>query len=290
MRQRIFTGNAVALVTPFKDGAVDEKALDGLIEHVVSGGVNAIVACGTTGEPSTLEDDEHIDVIAHIVRRVHGRVPVIAGTGGNHTAHVIMMARRAEDAGAVAQLCVTPYYNKTSPDGLAQHYHAIADQTKLPVIVYNVPSRTGLHLGAKTLGRIARHENIVGIKEASGDLALIADMMNECPEDFTFYSGEDANTVALRALGGRGVISVVSNMAPRVMTDMMTLPFEEAARVQIRHMPLIRLLFCETNPIPIKAALAKMGLCENELRLPLVPMSEGNAALLYDEMRALGMI
>ncbi len=290
MRPVIFTGNAVALVTPFRDGAVDEKALDGLIEHVLSGGVDAIVACGTTGEPSTLDDDEHIGVIAHIVRRVNGRVPVIAGTGGNNTAHVAAMARRAADAGAAAQLCVTPYYNKSTPDGLVAHYHFIADHTALPVIVYNVPSRTGLHLTAETLGRIARHERIVGVKEASGDPALAADMMHACPDDFTFYSGEDANIVVLRALGAKGVISVVSNIAPRAVSDMMFMPFDRAAKIQISYMPLIRLLFCEVNPVPVKAALAKMGLCRNELRLPLVPMSADSAEKLYDEMRRLGIL
>ena len=285
MRPILFTGNAVALVTPFKNGRVDEPSLDGLIEFVLSGGVSAIVACGTTGEPATLDDDEHIGVIAHIVRRVNGRVPVIAGTGGNNTPHVVMMARRAEDVGAVAQLCVTPSYNKTSPDGLVAHYDCIAENSNLPVIVYNVPSRTGLRLSAETLGRIARNERVIGIKEASGDLALAADMMRVCPEDFAFYSGEDANALALRALGGKGVISVVSNIAPRTMTDMMTLPIEQAAKIQIGLMPLIRLLFFEVNPIPVKAALWKMGLCENELRLPLVPMSAANAQKLYDEMR-----
>lgn len=290
MRPVLFTGNAVALATPFDHGAVDEKALDGLIEFVLSGGVSAIVACGTTGEPSTLDDDEHIGVVARVVKRAGGRVPVIAGTGGNNTAHVVDMAKRAADVGASAQLCVTPYYNKTSPDGVVAHYHAIADQTALPVIVYNVPSRTGLHLTADTLARIARHERVIGVKEASGDVALAADMMHACPKDFAFYSGEDANALALRALGGKGVISVVSNIAPRVMTDMMTLPIERAADLQIDYMPLIRLLFCEVNPIPIKAALAKMGLCRNELRLPLVPMSGGNAEKLYDEMRRLGIL
>lgn len=286
----LFQGCATALYTPFKKGNVDYPALERLLDFQLSNGIDALVACGTTGEPSTLTNEEWEQVLSFVVHFAHGRVPVIAGTGGNNTAQVIQSARRAKELGADAQLCVTPYYNKTTQDGLIAHYTAIARDGALPVIIYNVPSRTGLNVLPATLATLAKEENIIAMKEASADVIQTMDMLRLCGDDMDFYSGSDELTAPLRAIGSKGTISVLSNIAPAVMHDMTHGSIGESAALNKRMMPLIHALFSQVNPIPIKAAAAMMGLCENELRLPLVPMEAGKAETLKKEMQKAGLI
>ena len=290
MSKALFTGCATAVITPFKKGEVDYPALQNLLEFQLSGGVDAIVACGTTGEPSAMTAGEWEDTLAFIIRQVKGRVPVIAGTGGNCTADVIRKARRAKELGADAQLCVTPYYNKTTQAGLAAHYTAIARDGALPVIVYNVPSRTGLNMQPGTLSRLADEPNVIAMKEASGNMTQIMEMIRLCGDRIAFYSGSDELTAPMRAVGGSGTISVLANIAPRVMGDMCRLPLDQAAALNLRWLPLISALFAEVNPIPVKAAAAMLGLCENEVRLPLVPLSPEHERTLNEEMRKAGLI
>jgi len=256
--------------------------------------VNALVACGTTGEPSTMDDEEWALVVDTVVRAAGGRVPVIAGTGGNNTAHVIKLARRARELGAAAQLCVTPYYNKATHEGLLAHYGAIAQDGSLPVIIYNVPGRTGLNMAPQTLGELSRLPQVIGMKEASGDMIRLADMMRLCEGRIAFYSGSDEVIVPLMALGGLGVISVLSNVAPaetvRMTGAMLARDYELAAALQLKLMPLIHALFMEVNPMPAKAGLAMMGKIRDILRLPLLPMSDKGRAVLRDELKALGLL
>ena len=286
----LFQGCATALLTPFKAGKVDYAALERLLDFQLKNGIDALVACGTTGEPSTMTQDEWEQVLSFVVRHVRGRVPVIAGTGGNNTADVIAKARRARELGADAQLCVTPYYNKTTQAGLIAHYRAIARDGALPVIVYHVPSRTGLTMQPKTAAVLAQEENIIGLKEASGNMAQIMEMIRQCEGRIAFYSGSDEITAPLMAVGARGVISVVSNIAPRQMVALAHAEPKEAARMNLALLPLINALFTEVNPIPVKAAAAMMGLCKNELRLPLTPLSRQYKALLKSEMQKAGLI
>lgn len=290
MPNTLFTGCATALITPFKEGHVDEAALERLVETQIEAGIDALVACGTTAEPSTMTGEEWADTLAFVVSRAKGRVPVIAGTGGNNTADVIQKARRAKELGADAQLCVTPYYNKTTQPGLVAHYTAIARDGALPVIVYNVPSRTGLNMQPNTLKALAKEENIIAMKEASGNMVQIMDMIRLCGEDIAFYSGSDELVAPVRAVGGAGAISVLSNIAPAVMRDMTHLPLEESAKLNLQYLPLINALFTEVNPIPVKAACAMLGICENEVRLPLVPLSPEHEAQLKEEMRKAGLL
>ena len=290
MANTLFIGCATALITPFKEGQVDKIALEKLVETQIEQGIDALVACGTTAEPSTMTGEEWADTLAFVVSRVKGRVPVIAGTGGNCTADVIQKARRARELGADAQLCVTPYYNKTTQAGLIAHYTAIARDGALPVIVYNVPSRTGLNMLPATLQALAKEENIIAMKEASGNVIQVMDMMGLCGSDIAFYSGSDELVAPIRAMGGAGAISVLSNIAPAVMRDMTHLPLEEAAKLNLRYLPLIHALFAEVNPIPVKAACAMLGICENEVRLPLVPLSPEHETLLKEEMRKAGLL
>lgn len=295
MKKQIpFRGTATALVTPFKNDKVDTEALRRLVSWQIENGAAALVACGTTGEPATMTENEWRKALSTVVAEAAGRVPVIAGTGGNNTRETIRFARAARELGADAQLCVTPYYNKTTQDGLIAHYNAIADDGALPVILYNVPSRTGLCVSPQTAGALSRHPNIVAIKEASGDLALAGDMMCACGENLAFYSGSDEVTVPLMSLGGLGVISVVSNVAPRLTSQMTGLMLggdtSAAAKAQLRLLPLIRALFSRVNPIPVKAALSLMGRCENSLRLPLVPMEGEALEGLKTEMTKLGVL
>lgn len=293
MRTPLFKGTCTALATPFDRGGVDVSALEKLVHRQIEAGVTALVACGTTGEASTLTEDEWEQVVSAVIRAAERRVPVIAGTGGNNTAHVIHLARRAKELGADAQLCVTPYYNKTTQPGLVAHYHAIAMDGSLPIIVYNVPSRTGLNVAPETLADISRHPMVIGMKEASGDLARAADMIRLCEGRIDFYSGTDEVTVPLMALGGLGVISVVSNVAPeltsRMTREMLEGRNKEAAKLQLRLMPLIHALFAEVSPVPVKAGLQMLGICGDGVRLPLIPMGEKNRALLADEMKKLGL-
>lgn len=290
MSNALFTGCASALITPFKNGQVDYAALDKLLEFQLNNGIDAFVACGTTGEPSAMTDAEWEEVLSFVIRFVHGRVPVIAGTGGNCTADVIRKARRAKELGADAQLCVTPYYNKTTQAGLIAHYTMIARDGALPVILYNVPSRTGLNMLPDTLAVLSSEENIIGMKEASGDMIQIMEMIRLCEGRIAFYSGSDELTAPFRAVGGLGTISVLANIAPAVMRDMCRLPLEQAAALNLRYLSLIRALFLEVNPIPVKAAAAMMGLCENEVRLPLVPLSPIHEQKLKNEMQKAGLI
>ena len=290
MRTPLFTGCATALITPIRDGQVDEAALMKLIDFQLENGIDGIVACGTTGEPSAMTAEQWESTLSLIVRRVNGRVPVIAGTGGNNTADVIRKAKRAKELGADAQLCVTPYYNKTTQAGLIAHYQAIARNSDLPVIIYNVPSRTGLNMQPATLTVLAKEENIIAMKEASANMIQVMDMIHLCGDDIAFYSGCDEITAPMRVMGGMGTISVLSNIAPAVMRDMTHLPIDQAAKLNLQYLPLIHALFSEVNPIPVKAAAAMMGLCENELWLPLVPISEANAQKLKEEMKKAGLI
>lgn len=290
MANALFEGCGVALITPFENGEINYAQLDQLVDFQLQHGTDAIIACGTTGEPSTMTDAEWESVIARVVDRVNGRIPVIAGTGGNHTAEIIQKARRAKELGAQAQLCVTPYYNKTTQAGLIAHYTALADDDSLPLIVYNVPSRTGLNMQPETLAAIASHPNIIAMKEASGNMVQIMDMIRLCGDRIAFYSGSDELTAPFRAVGGKGVISVAANIAPDLMRDMSHLPIDQATALNIQALPLINALFSEVNPIPVKAAAAMLGMCRNELRLPLVPLSPANESKLREEMQKAGLL
>ncbi len=278
MKATVFTGSAVAIITPFRDGAVDLPAFERLIERQLRCGTDAIVVCGTTGEAATLSFDERMTLIERCVRSVDHRVPVIAGSGTNSTASSIALSKVAQSAGVDALLTVTPYYNKASQSGLVRHFSAIADAADIPVILYNVPSRTGVSCTVQTYQKLAEHPNIVGVKEASDDFDLIQDTLRLCPPDFTVWSGNDGSTTAIMALGGKGVISVAANVAPREMHELTQLclenRFSEAGALQLKLHPLIRALFCEVNPIPVKAAMELLGLCSGELRLPLCGISE----------------
>ena len=290
MSNTLFEGCATALYTPFRKGSVDYPALERLVDFQLENGIDALVACGTTGEPSTLSAQEWEEVLAFVIERTRGRVPVIAGTGGNSTSAVIAAARRAKELGADAQLCVTPYYNKTTQAGLAAHYAAIARDGALPVIIYNVPSRTGLNMLPDTLAQVAKEKNVIAMKEASGDVKQVMDMIRLCGDLIDFYSGSDELTAPLRAVGSKGTVSVLANIAPAAMRDMTHAPMDRASGLNLRLLPLINALFCEVNPIPVKAAAAMMGLCDNEVRLPLVPLSPAHAELLNNEMQKAGLI
>ena len=294
MKRILFEGTATALATPFFKDGIDEKSLRDLVEFQIAGGVSGMVACGTTGEASTLTEDEWSRTVQIVVAQTKGRVPVIAGTGGNNTADVIRRAHKARELGAAAQLCVTPYYNKTTQRGLIAHYTAIAEDGSLPVIIYNVPARTGLSVTAETVAVLSEVDNIVAIKEASANLVLVADILRLCEGRIAVYSGADEVIVPLMSLGGLGVISVISNVAPRQVSDltdaMLSGDYKEAARLQLRLLPLTHALFSEVSPIPLKAAMALMGLGDNHVRLPLVPLGEENAEKLKQEIKKLGLI
>ena len=293
MKSLIFTGSAVAIVTPFKDGAVDIPAFDRLVAWQLQQGTDAIVVCGTTGEAATLNLDERTALIERCVRTVDHRVPVIAGSGTNNTASSIALSRAAQHAGADALLTVTPYYNKASQSGLVRHFSSIADAVDIPIILYNVPSRTGVSCTAQTYQKLAVHPNIAGVKEASDDFDLIQDTLDLCPPDFTLWSGNDGSTTAIMALGGKGVISVAANIVPREMHELTQLCLEnrflEAGALQIKLHELIRALFCEINPIPVKAAMAELGLCGGDLRLPLCSISEQHLGQLRLAMKRFGV-
>ena len=292
-KRLIFTGSATAMVTPFQEEGLNVKALDRLIDFQLAGGTDALVVCGTTGEPSTMDISEEAVVISRTVERVGGRVPVIAGAGSNDTAFAVMSAKQAKNLGADALLLVTPYYNKTSQQGMIRHFLKIADATDLPIILYNVPSRTGLNLQPATLKELAKHENIVAIKEASGNLEQIVEVASLCPE-LALYSGNDDQVVPMLSLGGKGVISVVSNILPRQTHDMVRMwmegDHEGSRKMQFELMPLIKALFCEVNPIPVKTALNDMGFDCGPLRLPLIEMQENTHERLRTEMKKFGLI
>ena len=293
MKQIIFKGMATALVTPMTADGVDYEALGRLIDFQLENGINALVSVGTTGESATLTPQERKQVISFTIDRVAGRVPVIAGTGTNNTAHAIDFSVSADQAGADALLVVTPYYNKATQKGLIAHFTAIADQVTKPIILYNVPSRTGCNLLPATVAELAKHPNIAAIKEASGNMSQVVDLIARCGEDITVYSGEDGLTVPILSMGGMGTISVLSNVLPKEAVAMTDAFFagriQEAAQWQCKLLPLIDCLFSEVNPIPAKAALSAMGFGQEHLRLPLTPMEPENREKLFAELRKLGV-
>lgn len=294
MKNTIFTGMATAIVTPMHtDGSIDYEALDRFVEFQIGSGINGLVVMGTTGENATIEPEDQKKVIAYTVEKVAGRVPVIAGTGTNNTEHVLHNTRNACQVGADAILVVTPYYNKATQNGLVTHFTAVADESTLPVILYNVPSRTGCNLLPKTVAKLSEHPNIAAIKEATGSLAQMIEIMHLCGDKIDVYSGEDGLTVPMMAMGAKGTISVLSNVAPRqsvAMTDAcLRGDYAAAAKMQCDLLPLINALFSEVNPIPAKAATAAMGFGADALRLPLTSMEEQNRAVLFAEMRKLGI-
>lgn len=290
----LFTGSGVAIVTPFKNRAVDFEKLGNLIDWQIEEGTDAIIICGTTGEASTLSDEEQIETVAFTVKKVAKRVPVIAGGGSNDTHHAIHLNIGLEKAGADGLLHVTPYYNKCTQRGLIQHYTAIADQVHIPMIIYSVVSRTGVNIVPETVAELARHPNIVGIKEASGNISQVAEIARLVPENFSIYSGNDDMIVPLLSLGGRGVISTVANIAPKD-THKMVMRFLEgdtrgACNLQLSMKPLIDALFVEVNPIPVKAALYLMGKIDLEYRLPLCPPEKSTLELIRKKLIAYGLI
>ena len=290
----IFQGVATALVTPTTAQGVDYEALGRLLDWQVAEGVNGLVIAGTTGEGSTLSEEEKKSVISYSIEKVAGRVPVIAGTGSNNTEHCIEMSRWASAEGADGLLVVTPYYNKSTQAGLVKMYETIADAATAPLIVYNVPSRTGVSIAPETYARMADHGNISAIKEANGDISAIAETIRLLEGRMDVLSGNDDQTVAMMSLGAKGVISVLSNIMPKATAEMCSLAlkgdFAAAASMQLKFLPLIHALFCEVNPIPVKAAMAAMGWCEDYVRLPLVNMTEGNKAKMLDLMREQNLI
>jgi 4-hydroxy-tetrahydrodipicolinate synthase len=290
----MFKGAIVAMVTPFRNGKVDEEALRRLIEEQIAGGTDGIAPCGTTGESTTLSHEEHDRVIEITVEAAGKRVPVIAGTGSNSTEEAIRLTKHAWKAGADAALIVCPYYNRPTQEGLYLHYRAIAEEVPIPIIVYNIPGRTGTNMLTETLARLAEIPNIVGVKEASGSLKQMSDVVRLCGPDFSVLSGDDIFTLGLLAIGGNGVISVISNVVPGDMAAMVDAfaagDLVKARALHHRMSPLIDALFIETNPIPVKAALSMMGKISYELRLPLCRMAEKNEAALKKVMQEYGLI
>ncbi len=290
----MFKGAIVAIVTPFKDNRVDEEALKRLIEFQIENGTDAIVPCGTTGESATLSYEEHERVIDITIEAVGGRVPVIAGTGSNSTEEALKLTKYAEKAKADAALLITPYYNRPTQEGLYLHFKRIAESVSIPLILYNVPSRTGVNMLPETVARLSELKNVVGIKEASGSLQQASQIIHLCGDKITLLSGDDFIVLPILSIGGQGVISVVSNVAPKDMAELydsfVSGDLERARRLHYKLLPLTKGLFLETNPIPVKTALALMGMISNELRLPLSPMSESNLNKLKNILKEYGLI
>ncbi len=290
----VFKGAATALITPLTESGIDYDAFGRLIDWQIESGIDALVVAGTTGEASTLTDNEHRDAIAFCSKRTAGRVPVIAGTGSNDTDYALDLTRCACEAGADAVLVVTPYYNKATQNGLYKMFTTIADASEKPVILYNVPSRTGVNIEPATYARLADHDNIVAIKEANGNISKIVETRALVGDRLDIYSGNDDQIVPILSMGGAGVISVLSNLVPRETSEICHKFFSGdvagAAKLQCDYLPLINALFSEVNPIPVKAAMAKMGFCENFLRLPLTEMEDAHAEVLYSIMRRHGLI
>ena len=293
MKKTIFTGMATALVTPMTPSGIDYDTFGRFIDFQIESGINALVVMGTTGENATIEPEDQYKVIRYAIERTAGRVPVIAGTGTNNTAHVLENTKRACEAGADAVLVVTPYYNKATQNGLIAHFTAVADVSTVPVILYNVPGRTGCNLLPKTVAVLAEHPNIVAIKEASGNMAQFMELMRLCGDKIAIYSGEDALTAPMMSMGCKGAISVLSNVVPTkavAMTDAaLAGDYETAAELQLSMLPLIDALFSQVNPIPAKAAVSAMGFGEDYLRMPLTPMEEPLRSKLFEEMKKLGV-
>jgi 4-hydroxy-tetrahydrodipicolinate synthase len=295
MRTPVFTGSCPALATPFdQNGNINYDAFGKLIDAQIAAGVDAVCVCGTTGESATMSIREHIAAVDFCVKRVNHRVKVIAGSGSNDTSAAVYLTQHAQDSGADAALLVTPYYNKATQTGLIKHYEYIADRTDLPIILYNVPSRTGVSFTADTYKVLSQNPKINGVKEASGNFSLLAHTRFLCGDDFYIWSGNDDQVVPMMSLGAKGVISVVSNIAPEVMVKMSHLclegNFEQAAKLQVQHMDLIDALFCEVNPIPVKAAMNMMGMEAGPLRLPLCEMTEKNQAVLRSALERMGLL
>ena len=290
----MFNGSGVAVVTPFSNGNIDFESFERLIDFHLENDTQALIVLGTTGEVSTQTDDEEVQLINTAIKRVDGKIPVIIGTGSNCTDSAIYYIQKAESLGADGALVVTPYYNKATQNGLIEHYTHIANSTTLPVILYNVPGRTGTNLEAKTVAALSQVDNIVGVKEASGNISQVLEIKRLVSDDFKIYSGNDDQIIPIYACGGHGVISVCANAIPR-QTQQMCKAFmdgdvKEALRLQLLYKHFINLLFCEVNPIPIKAALSAMGYIKDELRLPLTSMEESNRSKLLDEMERLGIL
>lgn len=295
MKPVIFTGAAVALVTPFNaDGSVNYEEFARLIDFQIENGTDALVIAGTTGESSTLSEPEHIDVIKFAVTHTNHRVPVIAGTGSNSTETAVMLSKQAEAAGADALLLVTPYYNKTTQRGLYVHYKTIAENVGLPIILYNVPSRTGLSIDVETAAKLAEIDNIVAMKDAVGSITYTANLIERCGDSLTVYSGNDDQVVTMMSLGAKGVISVLSNVAPKDTHDMAAAAlagdYQKAAALQLQYLRLIHALFIETNPIPVKEAVNQMGFAAGDCRLPLYEMADETKAVLISEMKKQNLI
>ena len=293
MKKPVFEGMASAIITPLNEKGIDFELFAKLVEWQIAEGIDGIVVCGTTGEGSTLTDEEHKAAIEFMVKQVAGRVPVIAGTGSNDTDYAIELTKHACQIGVDGVLTVTPYYNKATQKGLIKSFTAIADASTVPVILYNVPSRTGVNIAPKTVLELSKHPNINAIKEASGDISQIAEIAHLCGDNINIYSGNDDQVVPIMSLGGKGCISVLSNLLPKETSEMCRL-FREgdvkaAARLQLKYIPLINALFSEVNPIPVKAAMAKMGFCEDYLRLPLTPMEDATRENLYTQMKNAGI-
>jgi len=291
MKKTPFIGSGVALITPFDDNTVNYKVLEELIEYQIANNTDAIIICGTTGEPSTMTESEKKEVIRFTVEKVNKRIPVIAGTGSNCTKTAIEMSKYAESVGVDGVLIVTPYYNKTTQSGLIEHYEAIAKNVNVPIIMYNVPGRTGLNLAPSTVKELSKIENIVAIKEASGNFSQIAEIANLCGDDIYIYSGNDDQIVPVLALGGIGVISVLANVAPNetheIVAKFLDGKIKESRDIQLKLLPLINALFCEVNPIPVKEAVELMGFEVGKVRLPLVKMSETNKEKLKEAIALL---
>lgn len=294
MKNPIFQGASVAIVTPFKDGKVNFPKLDELIDFQIENGIDAITICGTTGESSTLTTEDHLEVVLHTIDYIAGRTKVIAGTGSNDTEHGLYMSQVAADAGADALLHVTPYYNKTTQKGLIQHYTYIADRVKCPVILYNVPSRTGLNISVDTYKTLSQHPNINGVKEASGNIGQVMHILSACDDDFNVWSGNDDEIVPMIGAGAQGVISVLANICPKETVELthacLNGDYATARALQFKYIDLIDALFCETNPIPVKTAMNMLGYEVGNLRMPLCEMEEKNALRLENALKNVGLL
>ncbi|MBW2240980.1 MAG: 4-hydroxy-tetrahydrodipicolinate synthase [Deltaproteobacteria bacterium] len=290
----MFEGVLTALVTPFRDGTVDERALQELVEIQIAAGVDGLVPCGSTGESATLSHGEHRRVIEVVVAAARGRVQVVAGTGSNSTLEAIELTRHAKEAGADGALLISPYYNKPTQEGIVQHYAAIAAETAFPLVVYNIPGRTASNILPATFARLAEIEQVVAVKDSCGDLDQVAHMIAATPDDFSVLSGDDWATLPMMTLGGAGVISTAANVAPSDVVELVRAhksgDLERARETYYRLLPLFDVLFCETNPIPLKAALALRGLCSDELRLPLTPITSPNRERLQVAMKEFGLL
>lgn len=290
-----FTGSMTALITPFRDGRIDREAVAKLVEHQIANGTSALVPCGSTGESATLTHPEHVELVKLVIELVKGRLPVIAGAGSNSTSEAINLTRAVQQAGASAALLISPYYNKPTQEGIYQHYKQIAEATGgFPMIVYNIPGRTGSKIEAVTVARLAEVDGIVGLKDATGSLDEVQEVIRRCGDRIEIYSGDDSLTLPIVAVGGVGVISVTSNVIPRHSADAVAAALQgdwpTARRLHYAMLPLIRTLFAETNPIPVKAAMSMMGFCRDELRMPLLPMTEAPRAALRAELQRFGAL